>query len=507
MRSDVCLGILLILRSSVEAFSGGRLRLGSSRPFRPISAAVRPRATMVMEADTGDRSFTMAVLGDLHLDEDDMVVHEAARDEVVSMLEREAFILETQNRYLVSLGDLGDYGGAGTTRCFDHAKEYLDGFDTRYDLVTGNHDLEGMDEFETDEENLLAWQRCFGREMPQFCTQISNRTLAVGLSTVRFRDAPYSSHEVYVDDAQLEWFEDVLARHPEADGWRVLVFTHAPPMGSGLRVVQGVHIRNGCAWLNHSADSDRRRAFVRLCRQHRCIKAWFSGHFHLSHDYEDSISVVDGCAFVQVGVIGEKSTRDGRRQTRLVRGTEEALEIYTVNHHDGGEELRLDLTLRYSDGRPVEAHGHEDYDHADWFSAYTPQPLDGCYMETNGGLVAAGPHSPGVVCWWHMADGRVLGVHDGMVVEYDAELLSPLGVVCDREELHDREVVVVEGGTALLLAPWRIGADEKDVTVVHPNQDGSYWRKYQKNKLMRTREKEREALARDWMKRRALQQQ
>ena len=24
------------------------------------------------------------------------------------------------------------------------------------------------------------------------------------------------------------------------------------------------------------------------------------------------------------------------------------------------------------------------------------------------------------VCWWHMKDGAVLGVHHGMIIEYDA---------------------------------------------------------------------------------------
>jgi hypothetical protein len=42
--------------------------------------------------------------------------------------------------------------------------------------------------------------------------------------------------------------------------------------------------------------------------------------------------------------------------------------------------------------RIVVAHGHEDYDHTSWFSAYTPMPLDGCYMESRDGLIAAGPH-------------------------------------------------------------------------------------------------------------------
>lgn len=29
------------------------------------------------------------------------------------------------------------------------------------------------------------------------------------------------------------------------------------------------------------------------------IKLWFSGHFHLSHDYRDSVSALGSCAFVQ----------------------------------------------------------------------------------------------------------------------------------------------------------------------------------------------------------------
>lgn len=66
----------------------------------------------------------------------------------------------------------------------------------------------------------------------------------------------------------------------------VLVFTHAPPMGSGLRVVQNVHIKNGCAWLNHSSGEEERRVFLRLCKENHCIKAWFSGHFHLSHNFQ-----------------------------------------------------------------------------------------------------------------------------------------------------------------------------------------------------------------------------
>lgn len=42
--------------------------------------------------------------------------------------------------------------------CLQVAKNYLDSFQMPFTTVAGNHDLEG-EEFETDEENLQAWQQ------------------------------------------------------------------------------------------------------------------------------------------------------------------------------------------------------------------------------------------------------------------------------------------------------------------------------------------------------------
>jgi hypothetical protein len=83
-------------------------------------------------------------------------------------------------------------------------------------------------------------------------------------------------HEVYIDDEQFAWFEQVLAANKERP---VVVFTHAPPMGCGLKVVENVHVKNRCAFLNHS---DRPQRFIRLVEANPNIKLWFSGHFHLS---------------------------------------------------------------------------------------------------------------------------------------------------------------------------------------------------------------------------------
>lgn len=57
---------------------------------------------------------------------------------------------------LVSLGDLNrkdirhEPGDAGTTKSFEDAKSFLGGFSLPFDLATGNHNLEGLDEFDTD---------------------------------------------------------------------------------------------------------------------------------------------------------------------------------------------------------------------------------------------------------------------------------------------------------------------------------------------------------------------
>lgn len=46
------------------------------------------------------------------------------------------------------------------------------------------------------------------------------------------------------------------------------------------------------------------------------------------------------------------------------------------------------------------------------------------------------------VCWWHMSDGRVLGKHNGMLLEYDPSTLAPLGLVCGKDEIEGRQVIL-----------------------------------------------------------------
>lgn len=81
-----------------------------------------------------------------------------------------------------------------------------------------------------------AYLRILGKPTPQFIGEIAPKVLLVGLGSVVFRDAVYTSHEVFIDDEQISWFENVAKTHPAEDGWKLFVFSHAPPMVSMRRV-------------------------------------------------------------------------------------------------------------------------------------------------------------------------------------------------------------------------------------------------------------------------------
>lgn len=243
--------------------------------------------------------FHIAIMGDLHLpagqQRDLMSEFHEARDQLRTMIEGSYSTGGQTNggnhndreniaARVVQLGDLGSYekGWPGSRKCFDRAAEFMDGFQVPTALILGNHDLEG-DEFETDEENLSTWKSTF-KQNHYWRADVGPATL-IGLSTVRFRSNPFSVHEVHIDDEQIEFLEKTL-EEATLKNRPVVLFTHAPPMGSGLKAIQSVHVKNRCAWLNHSSNP---QIFSELVQRFPCVKLQFSGHFHLSQNYPDAI--------------------------------------------------------------------------------------------------------------------------------------------------------------------------------------------------------------------------
>lgn len=321
--------------------------------------------------DKDDYSFLVGILGDLHIDPRKMDDYSVGREHFLDIFTDAKSSFGEDKVALVSLGDLGESKNcdhnpdnpfelfAGTTQCHAMAAEYLNSFEVPYEVIGGNHDLEGIDEFDTDGKNLRRFLKLHSKPTPQFCRKIAEKTLLVGLCSTIFRDARYTSHEVIIDDEQIRWFEELVKSKPADDGWRIFVFSHAPPNGSGIRIIQENHVVNGCCWLNHS-DEKNCRKFIELVREHRCIKGWFSGHFHLGQDYQDSITfpTIDpsegpypnrgSCVFAQTSVMRAGTSRDGRQQSRLLRGNKHGFEVCTVDHQKGGK-IRVDATITYRD--------------------------------------------------------------------------------------------------------------------------------------------------------------
>ena len=258
---------------------------------------------------------------------------------------------------IVQLGDLGGpKDGPGTPALFQRARDFVrgmgtvgadgDGWTPTPSLfITGNHDLEDPS-CESDAENLAQWQRVF-EQRHAWVVDVGPVTM-LGLSTVSYRSNPGSHYEVYVDDAQMAWFEAEIARAKRRGNRPMVIFSHAPPCGSGLRVVQHLHIKNRCCWLNHSRDPLR---FQRLVARNPHIRLWFSGHFHLSHNYRESVSCTGHCTFVQTGVMGG-CHRDGFRQSRFLSLDEHGYRIETLDHDDGS--LRTDAMQAWDDPGPTE---------------------------------------------------------------------------------------------------------------------------------------------------------
>jgi 3',5'-cyclic AMP phosphodiesterase CpdA len=151
---------------------------------------------------------------------------------------------------VVQLGDLGTGPTSGCLAAFEAARTFLLSLNLPFLLITGNHDLEGT-AYDTDAANLEAWSSCF--EQNHYWAKDVGPCVLVGLSTTRYRSNVLSHHEVHVDATQVDWFEALLQTFEVSKP--VVVFTHAPPLGCGLKVINDLHIKNRCVVLGWSPSS------------------------------------------------------------------------------------------------------------------------------------------------------------------------------------------------------------------------------------------------------------
>lgn len=97
----------------------------------------------------------------------------------------------------------------------------------------------------------------------------------------------------------------------------------------------------------------------------------------------------------------------------------------------------------------IYAHEDEAYDHDNYFKVYQPQINDHGYIcaeDEELCLLTPDPITKDTVAWWRLSCGRVLGVVNGMMLEFDKSTLAPLGLVVSGDELLGKQVAIVDSG-------------------------------------------------------------
>ena len=222
--------LLVLLARPVSGFlPTGTLR----KPSFVRSHPLLHQAASSSDDDNGNNCFTVGVLGDLHMDPRDMKDYAVGREHFYNIFRNQ------KNCALVSLGDLGESKAvnpksrrnsfrapqrvtnwppatSSPLACRTNSSVAIVVTSKRFSFLPPRRftilhlfiffrttDLEGIDEFPTDEENLQMMLEVHDKPTPQFLRKIADKTLLVGLTSTVFRDAKYTSHEVTIDQQQL----------------------------------------------------------------------------------------------------------------------------------------------------------------------------------------------------------------------------------------------------------------------------------------------------------------
>ncbi len=356
----------------------------------------------------------LAVIGDLHYEPKDSLSFDSYFEQ----------IRKQKPHVVCQLGDIGGYSYSGSFQSFVDGKSFLSRFEVPYYTLMGNHDLEG-EEFSTDEKSIEAWCQVFDYLLPYQQVEMEGYLL-VFLSSTAYRSNPNSCHEVYVDDMQFEWLQNVLKNNTDK---KILVFSHCPIFASQLKILQNLHLRVPNAYVNHSQSPEK---FIELVHQYDNIKLWFSGHNHLGQNYSNSISKVNQCHFVHTAVMGN-ITRDGFKQSRIVDLNKDSIAIHSLDHYSGN--MLLDYEVNLETGKEKR---HLVKFEKDKEKFYSPPSFDGSHEKIKFGK-------------------SVFIFYRDMLVEFDAKWKTARGVVADNmagaklEVLENSLILITKDGFSKIL--------------------------------------------------------
>lgn len=258
----------------------------------------------------------IVVLGDFHMNKNELEMTRAAMEDIKA----------SQPDLVVSLGDLGIREHSGTPQGLQDGKEMLDLTGAPLRAIMGNHDLERESGAGSQEKGTMEREfvQLFGTDS-YGVMEFDDYRLFFVTTDPQPEDSCYQIQECYVSEGQYEWLMNELNKRK---GVPIIFFTHAPPIGCGLRTVPNVHVRSTNAYLDQNHDPIR---WINLVKDTPEIVMWFSAHYHLGHHHPDSHTLRYGTHFFITGVHGS-CTRDESRQSRVIDITPDGTTVRTLDH-------------------------------------------------------------------------------------------------------------------------------------------------------------------------------
>lgn len=258
----------------------------------------------------------IAVLGDFHLDPANPTITEMAMED----------IRNSRPDLVVALGDFGADSVIGTPGGIAQSAAFLKKIGAPVRPILGNHDLQVESAGQAPHGGMeQALRTTFGLENSAGFMEFETFRLLFITTEAHPADICWQVQECYVSEAQFQGIQEGLSKRP---GVPVIVFSHAPPLGCGLRTVHKIHVRSTNAYLDQNHDPFRIQA---LYRENPDIVLWFSGHYHLGHHHHDSRTNRYGVCFFHTQV-HTRFGRDGTRQSRIIDIAPDQTSISTLDH-------------------------------------------------------------------------------------------------------------------------------------------------------------------------------
>ena len=275
----------------------------------------------------------IVIVGDYQLENTPLKMTENAMED----------IRNTESDLVVVMGDYGKNAELGDPDTIFRCKKLLDLTESFIRPLLGNHDFH-----KEIGENILphgtmekAMRKAFEIDDTFFVYEHKEfRLFGISLDSWS-AEPPLSVNECFVSDERFGW---IVRKIEERPGIPIVMLTHAPIMGCGLRTVPGVHIRATNAYMDQSTDPMRWIALT----EHPEIILWLSAHYHLGHHHPDSLVERKGVVYAHTGVHGNV-TRDGRRQSRILHIEDDRIILRTLDHENRSIQDKPDWEASLSD--------------------------------------------------------------------------------------------------------------------------------------------------------------